>query len=146
RLIESVPKVALFAGSEVKSRTRFGAPDWDAKGSIGTIGRVLRLTGDDRFSGPGAPRRCPAVVMVEVVSTNRKSETLLFVSIRFPLLGQPPAAVGLPPLPHGSRRKLYCRRLPTIDGKFVPSRNRSQADPPRLFPKPTPSSLETVER
>src|SRR6185295_5079496 len=70
RRISSVPNVELFAGSDVKSRTRFGAFAAATVASISTIGIVVKLTsGDDRFSGPGAPKRCPAPADVPFVST-----------------------------------------------------------------------------
>src|SRR4030095_14981050 len=56
--ISSVPKVELFGGSDVKSRTRLGG---DAAAthmsSRLTAKEAFRSIGDDRFSGPGAPRR-----------------------------------------------------------------------------------------
>src|SRR5215831_15945265 len=52
RRMSSVPKVELFAGSDVKSRTRFGAADDDTLASSGNAAMLaLRWIGDDRFSG-----------------------------------------------------------------------------------------------
>jgi hypothetical protein len=53
-----VPNVELFGGSLVKSRTRFGgAVDATQMSSRSAAKLALRWIGDDRFSGPGAPRR-----------------------------------------------------------------------------------------
>jgi hypothetical protein len=51
-----VPNVALFAGSEVRSRDRLGAADeaCDAS-SMNPLNCELRTMGDVVFSGPGAP-------------------------------------------------------------------------------------------
>src|SRR5688500_6218564 len=55
---ESVPKVELFAGSLVKSRTRLGGEPELTHGKILLPGIcALRWTGEVEFSGPGAPRR-----------------------------------------------------------------------------------------
>src|SRR5678815_3884256 len=57
----SVPKVELLAGSEVKSRTRFGGFEAATVASSRFVEKeLLRTIGLDRFSGPGAPRRWPA--------------------------------------------------------------------------------------
>lgn len=58
RRISSVPNVELFAGSDVKSRTRFGGKEAACdESTIKTAVVAFRSIGDDRFSGPGAPRR-----------------------------------------------------------------------------------------
>src|ERR1043166_1849147 len=58
RRISKVPNVELFGGSEVKSRTRFGGEAAATHGSRRlTAKEALRSIGDERFSGPGAPRR-----------------------------------------------------------------------------------------
>src|SRR5438270_628725 len=64
RRMSKVPTVELLAGSEVKSRTLFGGASVAAqvssrKGAIEW--EVPRLIGEDRFSGPGAPSRWPAL-------------------------------------------------------------------------------------
>src|SRR6266566_9445140 len=54
--IVSVPNVELLGGSEVKSRTRFGAVALLTVASSRKPGMVLlRWIGEERFSGPGAP-------------------------------------------------------------------------------------------
>jgi hypothetical protein len=63
--ISSVPNVELLAGSEVKSRTRFGADVLPTVPSRFRTGMsALRCMGLDKFSGPAAPRRCPAPTSV----------------------------------------------------------------------------------
>src|SRR5437588_679441 len=67
---ESVPNCELFAGSDVKSRTRFGETDEDfVRSSRSKPKRLLRWIGLDRFSGPGAPSFWPAPMSVPLVST-----------------------------------------------------------------------------
>src|SRR5262245_44244489 len=57
----SVPNVELLGGSLVKSRTRFGlAVDATQTSSRSAVKLALRWIGEERFSGPGAPRRWPA--------------------------------------------------------------------------------------
>src|SRR5690242_4657312 len=100
----SVPKVELFGGSDVKSRTRFGGDaDPTQVSKLVTAKEALRSIGLERFSGPGAPRRCPAPALVAFVSTKTKSAALLFVSFRFPPVGHAPKVVIEPPLPQLSR-------------------------------------------
>ena len=79
RRMDSVPKVELFGGSEVKSRTRFGGliAATFASRKLATI-KPLRRIGLERFSGPGEPSRCPAPADVPLVSTKMKSAALLF--------------------------------------------------------------------
>src|ERR1041384_1744785 len=87
RRMESVPKVELLAGSLVVSRWRAQALGWRPLGTPlistgplpGQPGSMrlpltveLRWTGLDRFSGPGAPRFCPAPAGVPLVSAYRK--------------------------------------------------------------------------
>src|SRR5215813_15081745 len=104
RRSDSVPKVELFGGSLVKSRTRFGGLALEIFPSTNSAEKLaLRWIGDDRFSGPGAPNRCPAPALVPFVSTKTKSAALLFVSFRLPPVGQAPKVVMLPPLPQLSR-------------------------------------------
>src|ERR1051325_1004998 len=56
--ISNVPNVELFGGSEVKSRTRFGGDAGATQiSNRSTAKEALRSIGDERFSGPGAPRR-----------------------------------------------------------------------------------------
>src|ERR1700752_1608999 len=56
--MSSVPNVELFAGSDVKSRTRFGGEAAATHTSRRlTANEALRSIGELRFSGPGAPRR-----------------------------------------------------------------------------------------
>src|SRR5215213_2506251 len=58
RRMSSVPKVELFAVSDVNERTRFGGELLTTHGSSGsTPNEALRWMGLERFSGPGAPRR-----------------------------------------------------------------------------------------
>src|SRR5687768_14741788 len=83
RRTEIVPNVELFAGSEVKSRTKFGDASSATPGSTNPIpidGPVLTWPGLREFSGPGAPRRCPPPALVPFVSTNLKSAALSPVS------------------------------------------------------------------
>ena len=55
-LISSVPKVELFGGSLVKSRTRFGDTAAVTHGKISVAGKAAFLwSGLLRFWGPGAP-------------------------------------------------------------------------------------------
>src|SRR5688572_9494699 len=77
-----VPNIDAFGGLLVKSRTRFGGLDWATHGSrTAKPNEALRWIGLDRFSGPGAPRRCPAPAEVPKVSTKIKSAALLLVSL-----------------------------------------------------------------
>src|ERR1041384_6770063 len=102
--ISRVPKVELFGGSDVKSRTRFGGDAAATQTSSRfTAKEAFRSIGELRFSGPGAPRRWPAPADVPLVSTNTKSAALLFVSLRFPPVGQAPKDGIEPPLPQISR-------------------------------------------
>src|SRR5687768_9478552 len=97
--MSSVPKVELFAGSEVKLRMRFGGDDPATHGSSSaTPNEALRWMGDDKFSGPGAPRRWPAPALAPLVSTKMKSAALLFVSFGV-LMVQAPKVWMEPPLP-----------------------------------------------
>lgn len=58
RRMSRVPNWELFAGSLVKSRTRFGGEEAMTHGSrTATPKDALRWIGDDKFSGPGAPNR-----------------------------------------------------------------------------------------
>src|SRR6185503_5913409 len=102
--MSNVPNVELLGGSEVKSRTRFGgdaAPTQISRRF--TANEAFRSIGELRFSGPGAPRRWPAPAEVPLVSTNTKSAALLFVSLRFPPVGQGANVVIEPPFPQLSR-------------------------------------------
>ena len=82
RRIDSVPNVELFPGSLVKSRTRFGTALTPVLvSSSELVIDELRWIGDDRFCGPGAPRRWPAPADVPLVSTKTKSVVLLLVSL-----------------------------------------------------------------
>src|SRR5829696_934004 len=102
--MSSVPKVELFAGSEVKSRMRFGGLELPTAGSrLPPAIWLLRWTGLDRFSGPGAPSRWPAPALVPLVSTKMKSGALLPVSMGKPPVGQAPSVVIDPDLPQLSR-------------------------------------------
>src|ERR1051325_441169 len=102
--MSNVPKVELFGGSEVKSRTRFGGDAAATQTSrLFAVKEAFRSIGELRFSGPGAPRRWPAPADVPLVSTNTKSAALLFVSLRLPPVGQGPKVVIEPPLPQLSR-------------------------------------------
>ena len=69
RRIDSVPWLPFgFAG--VKSRSRFGVePEATVESSKAAENVLLRWIGLDRFSGPGAPRRCPAPADVPFAST-----------------------------------------------------------------------------
>src|SRR5687768_18283234 len=90
RSMSSVPNVELFAGSDVKSRTRFGGDAAATHGSSRfTANEAFRWIGELRFSGPGAPRRCPAPADVPLVSTKTKSAALLLVSFGV-LMGHAP--------------------------------------------------------
>src|SRR5690242_14236980 len=58
RRMSRVPNAELFGGSDVKSRTRFGGEVAAAQTSSKfTANDAFRSMGEDRFSGPGAPRR-----------------------------------------------------------------------------------------
>src|SRR5438045_5985681 len=68
RRIESVPCGPFVTG--VKSRMRFGAAELATQVATSeALTAALRWMGLVRFSGPGAPSRCPAVVEVFAVST-----------------------------------------------------------------------------
>src|ERR1043165_3841854 len=70
----------------VVSRSRLGEVEADLVGSSRPFWSVLRMVGDARFSGPGAPRTETRVEKVPpVVETNSKSAWLLSVSC-----GRPP--------------------------------------------------------
>lgn len=85
RLTESVPNVELFAGSEVKSRATFGETLSACAGSNREWASPdPSSTGLERFSGPGAPSRCPAPADVPFVSTKTKSRALSLVSCGMP--------------------------------------------------------------
>src|ERR671913_300794 len=101
--MSSVPKVEFCAGAEVKSLTRLGGDEPATHGSSSAMpNEALRWMGDERFSGPGAPRRWPAPALVPFVSTKTKSAALLFVSFGV-LMGQAPKVVIEPLLPQLSR-------------------------------------------
>src|SRR5947209_15215639 len=89
RRIESVPKVELFGGSEVKSRARLGELEEPTPGSrIVSPTKALRWIGPARFSGPGAPSvDCRVLMIAPFVATKAKSLLLLSVSC-----GRPPDA------------------------------------------------------
>src|ERR1043166_549794 len=102
--MSNVPKVELFGGSDVKSRTRFGGEAAATQTSRrSTAKEALRSMGELRFSGPGVPRRGPAPADVPLVSTNTKSAALLCVSFSDPPVGQGPKVVIEPPFPQLSR-------------------------------------------
>src|SRR5262245_32180488 len=103
RRMSSVPNVELLGGSLVKSRTRFGgaAEETQVSSRFPAID-ALRWIGDERFSGPGAPSRCPAPADVPLLSTTMKSAALLFVSFGVSIV-QMPNVVMEPPLPQLSR-------------------------------------------
>src|SRR5438270_11424931 len=104
------PKGARVASELSKSRTRFGANAEPADGSSSeTITVSLRWTGEEEFSGAGAPRRAPAPRSAPVVSTKKKSAALSFVSFGKPPVVHGPTVAIEPPLPHGSRTKAYSR-------------------------------------
>src|SRR5215471_12328916 len=87
------------------SRTRLGAAlDETHVSRSAAVIVLLRRSGDERFWGPGAPRRCPAPAEVPLVSTKTKSAALLSVSFGV-LREQGPNVVIDPPLPHSSRAK-----------------------------------------
>ena len=70
RRIDSVPCDELFAPSGVKSRTRLGGLADETVESTRRVENVLlRWIGDERFCGPGAPKRCPPPADVPFVST-----------------------------------------------------------------------------
>jgi hypothetical protein len=70
RRISIVPRAELLSPSGVVSRTRFGGCEelfeWSSRKPATLLS--LRLTGLERFSGPGAPRRWPAPALVPSVS------------------------------------------------------------------------------
>src|SRR5262249_50213152 len=70
RRMSYVPKVELLPGSEVKSRTLLGVASSGTHVSSRSTERygAACAIGDDRFSGPRAPSRCPAAVGVPRVS------------------------------------------------------------------------------
>jgi hypothetical protein len=81
RRIESLPNVALFGGSLVKSRPMFGATLSPCNGSIAECVMVAPVSlALERFSGPGAPRRWPAPALTPFVSTKMKSAALSSLS------------------------------------------------------------------
>ena len=100
RRIESVPSEELFAGSEVKSLTRFGAAVEPFVESSNNAVTVELMTGSVKPSGPGAPRCWPAAVFVPAVSAKKKSCALLFESFGRPVVGHGPKVAGLASLPH----------------------------------------------
>lgn len=108
RRSSSVPNVELFAGFEVKSRTRFGGLVADTfrsnKESLASPGND---PGPLKFCGPGEPRRCPAPADIRFVATKKKSVALLLVSIGKPPDGHGPKAVIDPCLPQVSRTNEY---------------------------------------
>ena len=58
RRISKVPNVELFGGSEVKFLTRLGGDAAEmVESSNNRPNDAVRLIGDARFSGPGAPKR-----------------------------------------------------------------------------------------
>src|SRR6185369_3109193 len=104
RRTSSVPNVEFCGGFDVKSRTRFGGDAAATQvSSRFTANEALRSIGELRFSGPGAPRRCPAPADVAFVSTKTKSAALLLVSLRFPPVGHGANVVIDPPFPQLSR-------------------------------------------
>jgi len=103
-----VPKVELLDGSDVKSRTRLGdAEEPTVESTNNTEYAKVFWIGEPRFSGPGAPSRCPAPALVPLVSTKIKSAALLSVSFGVGPVGQGPRVVIDPPLPQLSRTKEY---------------------------------------
>src|SRR4030095_10236029 len=80
RRIESVPKVALFAGSAVRSLMRFGDTVAATVVSAKSVGNAREM-GTLKFSGPGPPslEGTPSNVP-PFVDKNRKSAELLVVS------------------------------------------------------------------
>src|SRR5215813_5437643 len=103
RLISRVPKVPL--GTPAKLRTRFGADDDPTAPSSNAASNELRVNGALEFSGPGAPRRCPAPTLNPLLSTKTKSVALSFASFGMPSCVHAPFVVIDPPLPHMSRTK-----------------------------------------
>src|SRR5262249_58791809 len=111
RRMSYVPNVELLPGSDVTSRSLLGAASIGAHVSSRLHASPVAVfaTGDDRFSGPGAPSRCPAAVKVPLVSTKMKSVALLLESARAldvvggvvcmnrMLVQLPPPALPLPP-------------------------------------------------
>src|SRR5687767_10467425 len=97
--IDIVPNVELLGGSVESSRTRLGTCElaFVVSNSKPPI-ELLRLIGDPKFSGPGAPRSWPSPVVAPVVLTPIKSATLSPVSF-----GKPPVARVI------ARKKLYSR-------------------------------------
>src|SRR5687768_1732488 len=93
RVSANVPNVDALAGSLVKLRNRLGGAAADTKASRSTKGIApSRRIGEARFSGPGAPRRCPAPVKEPFVSTNRKSTAFSPVSLGLPGVAHPTPA------------------------------------------------------
>src|SRR5215471_1446109 len=102
RRISSVPNVDSFWRSLVRSRTRLGGEPADAHVSSRLAAIALfRWTGDERFSGPGAPRRSPRE-KTPVVPTTMKSAALSPLS-QGSEPGHGPGTVIEPLLPHVSR-------------------------------------------
>src|SRR4051812_19397124 len=107
RRMASVPFGDVLGGPAVKSRKRFGAEELPVVASKRNApSLLLRSTGLERFSGPGAPILWPAPIGEPCVSTKTKSDALLFVSFGRPPCGHAPVCVTEPPLPHWSRLKL----------------------------------------
>ena len=104
RRSEIVPNVELLRGiaGEVADPVR-RARSRRRVASTSTTAKVpLRWIGDDRFCGPGAPRRWPAPAEVPLVSTKMKFVALLSVSTGV-LTVQAPIVVIEPLLPQSSR-------------------------------------------
>ena len=84
-----VPKVEFWEGTEVKSRTTFGG-SW-RRSHVSSLDAVRakpsREVGEVRFSGPGAPSRCPAPALVPLVSTKTKSAALSLLSCTCAVVG-----------------------------------------------------------
>src|SRR5215831_18735959 len=103
-----VPNVLLFGASEVLSRTLFGAAPATEQVSSRVRGVPVPVkTGALKFSGPGAPSRCPSPAEVPFVSTNIKSAALLSVSCRNPSVGVPPKGGLVTVKPEANRTKLW---------------------------------------
>src|ERR1700754_1096451 len=99
----NVPNGELFAGSDVKSRTRFGGDAAATQMSRRLTAKdAFRWIGELRFSGPGAPSLWPAPAEVPFVSTKTKSAALLLVSLGVSMV-QAPKVVIEPDLPQLSR-------------------------------------------
>ena len=144
RRMESVPKVELFAGSCVRSRTRFGETEEDFVLSRSDTSMVeSRLIDEVLFSGPGAPSCCVTPEMkVPCVSANLKSAELSLVSFGVPDTVQP-----TPETKSHSLRKKECWVVePETGGSVLASLKRSHTPPPVFESKPTASSRFTVER